>query len=246
MWDRFYRHINDLKDATAESGLTVIRLEMAAVLALRKGPWNKDAHHAAMLASAREMFKELGCDSLLFNYFYDDICQDLQESAPDVGTPGRYERPWERCKALLRSASKGHAAKVSRWWTIEVTGREQRPLRSMTLMLLVWIGFRRRWWTTFDESPLCDATQPLKEMDGDPAPEGLEALSLEDLTLQLTPPHFNSCLPKCVGGLLNVVLILCSMGVSCRAGLGGHGCCLPLWSSGLFCQWLVQFCPSLF
>jgi len=37
-WDRFHRHQCDQMDACAESGLMLVRLEMAAWLALRRGP----------------------------------------------------------------------------------------------------------------------------------------------------------------------------------------------------------------
>ena len=79
---------------------------------------------------------------------------------------------------LVDNATVGHDAKNSRWWYIETLSRKQRPLRGMTKMLLVYIGFRRKWFTNYDDVPIFDhGALVLKETD--PEPVGLEPVDAE-------------------------------------------------------------------
>eukprot|EP00969_Alexandrium_andersonii_P106740 4708619-Alexandrium_andersonii.AAC.1 len=89
------------------------------------------------------MFSVLKSDSTLFQLAYDDICLDLGEDPPNKGSPEHYEHVWQLCKTHLQSTGIGPEPKRGRWWAIEALARHQRPLRSMTLMLLVFVGFRR-------------------------------------------------------------------------------------------------------
>ena len=155
-WDIFHRLSCDAQDACNESGLTIIKLEMASVLGLRRGPWGKEGNHEALVGAAREMFQRLGAEqNPLLEFFYEQICEDLSDKPLDQGSPQHYEKIWALCrKHLLDEAVIGHAPKQSRWWSVESLARRQKQLRSMTLMLLVYVGIKRKWWKELDTCPL--------------------------------------------------------------------------------------------
>ena len=178
-WDLFHRRTNDLADATSQAGMTIIKLEMSAVLGLRRGPWGKDGNHDVLISAAHEMFRLLDENSELFDFFYDHICEDLSEFPMDKGSPEHYTKVWELCRKHLTSAGVGHAPKNSRWWAVETLARAQRHLRSMTLMLLIFVGYRRGWWSSFDQTPMfASIEKPLEEAKEADA-RGLEILERE-------------------------------------------------------------------
>ena len=179
-WDRFHRHQCDLNDAASEAGLTIIRLEMAAWLDLRRGPWQKEGNHQVLVAAARELFSLQNSTCMLLDMFYEDICDDLDEHPMDKGSPSHYEKVWQMCAEMLTTAGTGHTAKHSRWWSLETLARTQRPLRAMTAMLLVYIGFKRKWWTKYDECPMFDEGIPDLQEEAHPDPAGLEGLGAEE------------------------------------------------------------------
>ncbi len=83
------------------------------------------------------------------------------------------------CENDVGHAATGSAPNSSRWWSVERLAREQRRLRSMFLMLLIFVGVRRGWWSTYKEVPLfLKDAEPKPEAD--PEPTGLEALEKED------------------------------------------------------------------
>ena len=178
-WDRFHRHQCDLGDAASEAGLVIIKLEMAAWLALRRGPWKKEGDHEVLLSAAKELFQVQTSTSMLLDMFYEDICDDLNEHPMDKGSPEHYKKIWQMCSEKLTGAGTGHTAKHSRWWSLETLSRAQRPLRAMTAMLLVYIGFKRKWWKKYDECPMF--VEGLSELqEADPDPSGLEGLDAEE------------------------------------------------------------------
>ena len=177
-WDIFHRLQCDLQDACSSAGLTIIRLEMATVLGLRRGPWGKEGNHDVLLGAAKEMFGTLSPQSVLLEVFYEELCVDLQELGPDVGTEEHYAKVWKLCEDKLVGASVGYAPKQSRWWAVECQARHQKPTRTMLSMLLTFVGFRRGWWKNLDQCPqLAGVMQHADIAEGaDPNPVGLEPL----------------------------------------------------------------------
>jgi len=179
-WDRFHRHQCDLAEATARSGLSIIRLEMTAVLGLRRAPWGKEGNHDVLVNAAKEMFDVLDSSNELLQVFFSDICADLDDHPVDEGSEEHYKRLWERCRECLTNAGVGHAPKRSRWWSVETLARQRRSTRSMLLMLLIFVGVRRKWWRRLSETPLFDRSDKPLEEGGEPDPKGLEALADEE------------------------------------------------------------------
>lgn len=178
-WDRCHRHQNDIAEAATSSGLVLLKLEMSSVLGLRRGPFGKERNHEVLITAAKEMFVLLNSQSLLFSLFYENVCADLDEHAADKGSVQDYERVWRLCEHHLVHATTGSAPKSSRWWSVERLAREQRKLRAMFLMLLIYVGFRRGWWSTYKDVPLFLKDAELKP-EADPEAIGLEALEKED------------------------------------------------------------------
>ena len=147
--------------------------------AFPKGPWQKEGNHEVLRSAARELFDVLQHDCPLFDLFFDDICDDLGDNPLDKGSTDHYKRVWEVCRLKLTTTGTGHTPKNSRWWSVETLARAHRSMRSMTAMLLVYIGFKRKWWQTFDQCPLfADVLGDLQEGDN-PDPAGLEAIEEE-------------------------------------------------------------------
>ena len=90
-WDRCHRLVNDVTDAISEAGLTIIRLEMINYLNLRRGPFAKEGNHEVLKAGAKEMFRLLSSDSMLFAIFYEDICDGIGLRHPNQGCPEHCE-----------------------------------------------------------------------------------------------------------------------------------------------------------
>ena len=186
--DRFHRHGRDLEDATADAGLRVIKTEYKIVLKLRKGPFNQNGNHHVLVAAAREMFTVYpNGNNALLDIFYDDFCSELSDFSPNRGTPEHYDGIWLMCKTVLVDQSVGDTMKSFRFWATETKAKQFRPHRSMNQMLLIFVGFRRQWWVSFNQTPLCSQmAEPLAEQ-AEPAAAGLEALEAEGAAEEAAP-----------------------------------------------------------
>ena len=175
LWDRFHRCANDRIDGLSEAGLTSVRLEWAPVLSLRSGrPFKKAAHHHTLREAARDMFDKLDSSSAIFAHLYSDICHDLDVlSEPGFGTADHMSSVWKRLESLLCSAGKGEICKISRWWSWEARAEQLVPGNGgihCLYMLLIWVGYRKGWWATYDKCPLSsqfDFQEAMQADDGD-------------------------------------------------------------------------------
>ncbi|CAK0895039.1 unnamed protein product [Prorocentrum cordatum] len=153
-WDLFHRLHNDMAEALALAGLTVIRLEFYQVLKMRKGPWNGDGNWNVLRGAAREMKTTLKADNALFEFLYEDLVQSRPalRNRVDVGSAEHLEASWRYVCDELRSI--GEAAQF-KW---------------VDLMGLMYVGFKRKWWN-FANNPLL-GDRALLEDAGDEALPG--------------------------------------------------------------------------
>ena len=151
-WDLCHRLINDLAEAWGNSGMTLARLEHATLMSIRRGPYNRQGHRETLLSTARDMFGTMDHRNGLLQLFYEEISEDLGLEAE--GSDEHYQKVWEICRTELCNANMGHCPKNSRWFSIEELRRQQRHLRTMTLMLLVYLGIKKNWWKSLDDSPV--------------------------------------------------------------------------------------------
>lgn len=158
IWDRCHRITCDWDDAIKESGLMLTKLNFISVCNARLGPWDKQKNHMTMKAMARELFENNDEQCPLFQVLYPDICEENQwHHEPGFGLEVHYKRVWQRCREELTRACVGQALKRGRWWSLESRLSlliAHKGGAAMTFMLLLYMGFRKHWWTTFENSPL--------------------------------------------------------------------------------------------
>lgn len=158
IWDRLHRLHNDRLDGISEAGLTMVRLEWAPVLNMRLGPFQKSGNHGLLMEAAREMFKRLDHSNAVYAHLYDSICHDLGcHTDPDFGSSCHMASVWKRLEGLMCNAARGEAMKLNRWWSWEI--RAVHMLKGAggihaLFMLLIWVGYRRGWWKTYEQCPL--------------------------------------------------------------------------------------------
>lgn len=155
-WDLAHRLHCAHMAATADSGLVIIRLEMLQAMKLRQGPFKQAAHHTLLQEASQELGQTLTETNILFDSMYESICRDLGEEGPDVGSSAHMASMWKKCVATLTARGKGSNTKDSRWWSFETSARDFLPQASMTLLLLVFVGYKRGWWRSLEACPLFD------------------------------------------------------------------------------------------
>ena len=154
-WDRMHRIICDRDDALGTAGLLVAKLEQMHVISVRRKPWGKEGNHRLLQEATQQMFKELDEHSTLFQWFYNQISEELLPGTEaHIGEAEHMREAYCAAKKWLREATVGEEAKKGRWWAVEEQSRACRKGRGCTQMLLIYYGFKRGWWRTLDETPL--------------------------------------------------------------------------------------------
>ena len=71
------------------------------------------------------------------------------------------------CETLRLAAKRGGASKTrpSRWFAFERASRTAIDERHTDLLLLLWLGCRRGWWSTMEANPLMAVWKPKAEPD---------------------------------------------------------------------------------
>ena len=66
----------------------------------------------------------------------------------NVGTAEHMRFTWDWCRkqCALRSCG-SDCNKLSRWWSFEQQSQSILPHLQLDLLILLWLGFRRRWWS---------------------------------------------------------------------------------------------------
>ena len=69
---------------------------------------------------------------------------------PNVGTDEHMQYVWEWARRQHAGRSCGSDPKRSRWWQFETASAAAIDFRYLDLLVLVWLGCRRKWWKTTD------------------------------------------------------------------------------------------------
>ena len=143
-WDRMHRLICDKDDATAEAGLTIVRLEAISAAQVRRKPWGKNGNHRIMKDHAQEFYSIYEWDCDLHQLWYPDIAEGLGMLDDSFGTDEHMKLVWEvgRKKILARTIQT--EANNSRWWIVETSIKEHKPVRGLEAMILMYIGQTRK------------------------------------------------------------------------------------------------------
>ena len=127
--DIFHDLINILLDATAESGLTAIRVNYIRVARLKHGPFKGQAIFSQMRQATKEMRKEWGPDNAVYVLLFEELLIDfpaqLRHSQP--GSYEHFEIGWDFVIQLLLNLGCGSETKGMRWWSFEEDSDE--PLK---------------------------------------------------------------------------------------------------------------------
>ena len=181
-FDILHRRVSDVDDALKDAGLRLLRLEFTQVLKLRQGPFGPagGGYHEVLRASAAEMFSYTDFDT---NLLFEIMCSSISSECDVPGHHGSVEHMqavWSCMQSVLTSPSKGDNTKRARWWNFEENSRAFLKRQSMTLLNLLWLGFRRGWWKSYQSCPLNAKIPDASECnEGEPDEAGLEALELE-------------------------------------------------------------------
>ena len=183
-FDLYHRAINDWLGGISDSNLLVLRWEHRALVKMREGPFSTHSNHSLMGSIAHEFFQvfDEGCE--LFTILYDNIVSEDEELRrdPDIGQASHYCRTWEKCKSTLTSRGAGQTPSMSRWWSYETAGRIFSRQRSMTLMVLLWLGLRRKWFKHATD-PLLGFQPGALDIDDNEALPGEEAVEADQAAL---------------------------------------------------------------
>lgn len=154
--DLFHRLHNDMLGAVAEAGLSMVRAECFIPARMRRGPFDKQGNHAVLKGASQEMGRVLAVDNPLFEMLYDDLVAESEElrTLPEPGSREHMEATFEYLKEKARSVGAGCDARTSRWWAWEETARQCAKRRWADLFVLLWLGRQRKWWTSWNDSPL--------------------------------------------------------------------------------------------
>lgn len=183
IWDRLHRLHNDRLDGISEAGLTMVRLEWAPVLNMRLGPFQKSGNHQLLMQAAREMFQRLDHTNAVYAHLYESICHDMGcHTDTDFATPCHMAAVWKRLEGLMCNAARGEAMKLNRWWSWELRAasiiKGNGGIHAL-FMLLIYVGYRRGWWKTYEQCPLSSHFEPTSEEapgdEGDNDVEGAPA-----------------------------------------------------------------------
>jgi hypothetical protein len=144
VWELLHRLHCALIGATSRSGLTIIRLEFSKALKLRQGPFMPGGqNHGVLLESSREFWSMLDQNNPLFEALFELIADDFGDVGPEVGSAEHQEMLWKRCQSMMVDRGKGNNNKDGRWWSFETKSKRFMPEVHATLMVMMFIGFRR-------------------------------------------------------------------------------------------------------
>ena len=166
-FDILHRVACDWEDSIAEAGLRVLRLEAKVVMKLRQGPFASAGHHGQLRAAALRMFAQTSWDSnLWYDILYEPISREF-ELLQDFGSDAHKLMVWRQLEKLLVHGGKGGTTKSGRWWNWEQNCRGFLKCRSANLLVLLYLGFERKWFKSYRESPLNDQGFEMRADDGD-------------------------------------------------------------------------------
>ena len=170
-FDILHRMHNDVLAATTQAGLMVTRLEYHMVARMRKGPFKPGgANFHGLKGAAVEFFRDTKSDGMIFELMYNDILQSRPSwaSGGDYGTAADMQRVFLLAREALLRRGEGTDSKLSRWWSFEITGRKAHGNRALDALILLFVGWKRCWWSKAEHCPLLRRSVGAGTADADP------------------------------------------------------------------------------
>eukprot|EP00971_Amphidinium_carterae_P351743 6492260-Amphidinium_carterae.3 len=147
-YDLYHRLVNDWVGALTEANLLVVRLEYKSLVKAREGAFSTHSNHSLLNQIAKEFFEVFDSSNELFQVLYDSLVMEDETLCgdPNIGEPEHMEKTWQRCKSIMTSRAAGETPSLSRWWSYETSSRMMSRQKSLHLMVLLWLGYRRKWY----------------------------------------------------------------------------------------------------
>eukprot|EP00971_Amphidinium_carterae_P328760 6460802-Amphidinium_carterae.2 len=165
--DHFHRMHNDWLLGVGHSGLVAIRNAFKAVGKMRRAPWGSEGHHAELLATAEQYFATHTSGHPHFQWLLEELgaetgCLPVSRAMIADDEANMFAAiKLDLCREPL-----GAELKSSRWFNYESVARHCMRRRWRTVLLLLQLGVRRKWWSNLG-CPLVSAAVA-------PADDGLQ------------------------------------------------------------------------
>lgn len=154
--DPLHRLHHDWVNAVCASGLALVRLEFRLLTRMREGPFNGQSNMSVLRGVAEEFFTLHSPDNGLWEILYDDLVQNSPKlaAAPGVGTSEHHRVAWNVAAEEAITRGLGERVELGRWFSFECQSREAHKVRTIDLLLLLYLGMKRGRWSSFQDSPL--------------------------------------------------------------------------------------------
>ena len=152
-YGRFHAVTNCRTQALTQSGLMFMRLDWSVYLSCRRGPFKACANNYLMREAGQEIGNTQNCSNIVFRFLAPRFARDLDYRGGDVGSEQWYKGLWTQVVRRLQSSDIGVEDKKGRWWATESSTRLASSMCTITLFVLLWLGFKRKLWHSLDKSP---------------------------------------------------------------------------------------------
>lgn len=154
VFDRFHGVHNAVDEGVQKAGLTMAVMEWRVFLDCRRKPFDGCGNHAALLESMEELREQSSSRNMLFRVLASGIASDFGIQEPDGDEEEFFEEVWQTCHREFLKEGIGEEAKPSRWFASQRRARSCEQQRYSTLLAILWLGYKRKWWKTIDDTPL--------------------------------------------------------------------------------------------
>ena len=153
--DRLHTCLNVFADARAAAGLGLLHLEWLTALASSKGPKVGQGHKRTLWAYGEHLFRALHADHFMFMLVYEELARDLGEAAgPNLWSDEHKRHVLKRAEETFRAKFGGAFARRDRWFRFEEAYRQQRPLVTILMLVMLFWGQRNKLWNSLETSPM--------------------------------------------------------------------------------------------
>eukprot|EP00971_Amphidinium_carterae_P345175 6485988-Amphidinium_carterae.4 len=155
-FDLNHRIHNDVLLASTHCGLVDLRLEAKVAMKARTGPFQSGSFLHCMRGVAHEYFSLHTYENPLFQVVYEEISERCSDSVGEsaAGSQAHMLEVWERLQKEAMGLRLDAQPEQSRWFSWEVASRHYLPQRWLYVMLLTYLGMKRKWYGKLQETPL--------------------------------------------------------------------------------------------
>lgn len=90
----------------------------------------------------------------LFQWFFDELCDEMESHPLDYGSARHQAEIWSRCRNSIVMQRKCRRGRMGRWSSLFAAVGEYKGNIVVLLMVLVYVGIQSKFWVSVWESPL--------------------------------------------------------------------------------------------